>query len=625
MKNLITSLLVFLTLSSMAQEIPEKKINTKVNEVTVFLDGAQITRTKNLQIPKGTSLLKFTGLSPFINPKSIQLKADGNLMVLSVNHQQNYLEKTKKSDELQTLEKKYRDIQNRMEETNMRLGILDDEIDLLNRNKKIGGENNGLTVNNLRAVADYYARKMTLLKTEKLKLKKQIQQLKQQQDNLKKQIDKIAGIKKYPSGEIEVKVSAQQATGAKFTLIYNVKNAHWFPSYDIRAQDINTGLQLVYKANLTQNTQVDWEHVKLSFSSSNPEIPGELPVLTPYRLGYHIDIPSYNPQSKVVTGIVTEASSGNPLPGVNILLKGTSIGAATDFDGRYSIMVPDFEGTLVFSYIGYNTKEIPLHGNNVLNVRMEESGEELNEVVVNAMGISNNDEIGYPNKHLPKKRKKTEEKSKSIAIPMDRIEKQTSVNFSINKPYTIKSNNQINTVVLTQYDIPADYEYIAVPKVTQHAYLISYIKDWEKYNLLSGEANVFMGGTAIGKTLLDTGYANDTLQISLGVDKGIVVKRELGKEYTGKKLIGSKKTDTRQWKITVKNNKNKPVTIKLLDQVPISITSDIEVEIEELSKGKLNEETGEVEWKFRLAPGEKKEFILRYKVKYPRFRHLTIE
>ena len=648
--------MLFLIGSGMAQEVPEKKIPTRVNEATVFLDGAQITRTKKVQVPKGTTLLKFAGLSPFINPKSIQVKADGNIMVLSVDHQLNYDEKAKQPAEIKALAENYRSLQDRIEEEKMHLSIIDEEIDLLNQNKKVAGQNKGLTVTDLRQVADYYAQKMTGLKTDRLKRNKQIIKLKQQQDTLMKKIKKIASIKVYPTGEINVKVSAKQATPADFTITYNVKNARWFPSYDIRATGVNEDLQWVYKANVSQNTQVDWDKVKLSFSSSNPDIPGEVPELIPYRLGYYVDAPVYDSQKKVVSGVVTDAETGEPLPGLNVILKGSSIGTATDFDGKYSLMVPDLGGVLEFRYLGYETREVPIRGKNEINVALKESGEQLQYVTINAMGIARDrdsvDDEGRgmdievesePVTQLSGKVAgvtvrgqrtvkgsgvrvtKKKEVKKSIAIPMDRIEKQTSVNFTLKKPYTIKSNNKVSTVELTQYTIPADYEYIAVPKITPNAYLVSYIDDWEKYGLLSGEANVFMEGTAIGKTLIDTGYANDTLQVSLGVDKGIVVKRELSKEYTGKKLIGTKKTDTRQWKITVKNNKNQPVQVKLLDQVPIAATSDVEVETEELSGGKLNKETGEVEWKFRLAPGEKKEFILRYKVKYSRYRDLHVE
>ncbi len=626
-----------ISFSGMSQEIKEQKINTKVNEVTVFLDGAQIKRIKKITVPKGTTLLNFVKLSPFINPKSLQVKADGNVMILSVDHQQNYLKKSKKPPELIALEKRYYNLQDKIEEIKTKINIIDEQIDLLDQNKKIVGQNKGLTLNDLKPIVDYYATQLTTLKLNRLKQKRELKKLEQQQDTILKQAQKTTKIKVYPTGEVNVKVSAKQQTTATFTIIYNVKNAGWYPSYNLRSMDNDDKLVLEYKANVNQNTQVDWHNVKLSFSSSNPTVSGDIPRLIPYRLSYYSEPPTYNPNSKSVTGMVTDLETGEPLPGVNVILKGTTIGTATDFDGKYSINVPDFKGELVFSYIGYEEQSIRINGTNVVNVKLKESPDLLEAVTINAVGlvdkgmddegsgISLNSLTGKLNENKRNKPVIKKRELKSIAIPVDRIEKQTSVNFSIKKPYTIFSANKINTVELTRYVIPVKYEYVTVPKINENVYLLVYIEDWEKYNLLSGEANVFIDGTAVGKTLLDTGFANDTLQIAMGIDNGIAVRRELGKEYTGKKLIGTKKTDTREWIISVKNNKNRPVEVKLIDQVPVSAQNDIIVEIDKLSGGKLQEDTGKVTWKFRLPPGKMKKFILRYKVKYPRNRDLKIE
>jgi hypothetical protein len=83
-----------------SQEIAEKELKTEVNEVTVFLDGAQITRKQNVNLKKGETILKFINLSPFIDARSVQVKALGEITVLSVNHQQNFLDKLEKPQEL---------------------------------------------------------------------------------------------------------------------------------------------------------------------------------------------------------------------------------------------------------------------------------------------------------------------------------------------------------------------------------------------------------------------------------------------------------------------------------------------------------------------------------------------
>ena len=88
-----------------------------------------------------------------------------------------------------------------------------------------------------------------------------------------------------------------------------------------------------------------------------------------------------------VTGTITDGDLDMPLPAVSIVVKGTSNGTASDFDGNYSITIPNESAVLVFKYIGYTTQEIPYTGSNIINVKLKPSTEQLDEVVVTALGI----------------------------------------------------------------------------------------------------------------------------------------------------------------------------------------------------------------------------------------------
>ncbi|MGB5645925.1 MAG: DUF4139 domain-containing protein, partial [Muriicola sp.] len=211
------------------------------------------------------------------------------------------------------------------------------------------------------------------------------------------------------------------------------------------------------------------------------------------------------------------------------------------------------------------------------------------------------------------------------SIPLQQVEKQTTVDFVIDLPYTINSDNKSYTVTMANYSLPANYQYYSLPKVEKESFLISSINDWEKYNLLEGEANIFFENTFIGKTVLDVRYASDTLDISLGRDKNLTINREKITDFSSKKFVGTRKEESRAWKITVKNNKSEAINMLLLDQVPVSIRDEIKVDIEELTGGKHNTQTGEIKWELKLNPGEEKVFTLRYTVKYPRNQNLIIE
>jgi hypothetical protein len=88
-----------------------------------------------------------------------------------------------------------------------------------------------------------------------------------------------------------------------------------------------------------------------------------------------------------VSGRVTDANDGVPLPGVNVVVKGTTNGTVTDTEGKYSLTVPGGSSVLIFSFIGLVTQEIDVNGRQVIDVPMRADVTQLNEVVVTALGI----------------------------------------------------------------------------------------------------------------------------------------------------------------------------------------------------------------------------------------------
>jgi uncharacterized protein (TIGR02231 family) len=178
---------------------------------------------------------------------------------------------------------------------------------------------------------------------------------------------------------------------------------------------------------------------------------------------------------------------------------------------------------------------------------------------------------------------------------------------------------------MVTYELQAYYQYFTVPKVNNSAYLIAGITDWEEYQLLEGEANVFFEQTYVGKSLLDVRYASDTLEISLGRDKMVTTERKKEKDLTEKSFLGNKKTATSVWKTTVKNNKNQPISMMVLDQVPVATLAEIEVEVQNLSGASQDPKTGEIKWEFQLAPSATKVMELKYTVRYPGNKNLIID
>lgn len=630
--NLVLFCLIFSNI--FGQEITEKAIKTEVNEVTVFIDKAQVTRQKAVELNAGITILKFINLSPFIDAKSVQVKASGDVTVLAVNHQQNYLDKMDRPKELQDLDKLRETIDSKIKQENTYLSIIKEELSFLQENRALGGRNEQISITNLQQVSDFYSNRLTALKLKEIERNNTVEDLNKQETNILNQIKTLSSKKEFPTGEILIKVDAKKNGNFSFELSYVVSNAGWFPSYDIRAKNINEPVQLIYKANVKQDTKEDWNNVKLKFSSSDPNVSGIAPELRPYFLNYNTLPPTYKRAASGVSGKVTD-NKGEPLAFANVLVQGTTIGTITDMEGNYSITIPNNASQLTYSFIGYNSQTLPITGS-VMNVVLRENTTALQEVVVAGYGSENQisdvlqgrvagvqlvGKSGDPGASSDLKIRGTS----SLAIPTLQIEKQTTVNFEIKTPYTIKSDNKNYTVDIEVYDLPAIYQYYCVPKIDKDAFLIAKIIDWEKYSLLEGEANVFFEETYVGKTLLDVRYASDTLEISLGRDKKVSINREKVKNFSTKQFIGNKKEETRTWKTTVKNNKNQGINMIILDQVPVSTAEDIEVNVLNISGAKHDLETGELKWEFTLNPLDKKELDLKYSVKYPKTRSLIIE
>jgi uncharacterized protein (TIGR02231 family) len=204
-------------------------------------------------------------------------------------------------------------------------------------------------------------------------------------------------------------------------------------------------------------------------------------------------------------------------------------------------------------------------------------------------------------------------------------EGQTNLEFIIKVPYDIPSDNKQYTINIQDNTLPATFEYYCVPKLDREAFLVAHITGWENYNLLSGEINLFFEGTYVGKSYLNVRNTNDTLDLSLGRDKGIVVTRVKMKDFTEQKTIGANKRETRAWEITVRNNKKQALDLRLEDQLPVSMNKDIVVEAIDYSQGRYNPENGSITWKLRMEPSAEKKIRMSYAVKYPKDQRVFID
>lgn len=200
---------------------------------------------------------------------------------------------------------------------------------------------------------------------------------------------------------------------------------------------------------------------------------------------------------------------------------------------------------------------------------------------------------------------------------------QLNTNFEIDLPYDIQSNGKIHSVTIRDQEINCVLKNYAIPKVDKEAYLLAEVADWQNLDLLPGDANIIMDNTYIGKSVIDPNVTADTLNLSLGKDKRLTIKRSLVKEMSSLKSSGGSNKQTFTYEVIVKNNKLTDVNLLLKDQYPLSTIREVEVKLEDGGDAMVNEEVGVLTWRIALKPGESKKVRFTYSVKYPKDKKIV--
>ncbi len=510
---------VFIINHAGAQTITTKP---QVYAVTVYMLGAELHCSAEAVLPKGKCTVLLPGLSPQLNAGSIRFSVENSdATILSVSSRINYLNGQGDNKKIRLLKDSVELINDRLTRIAMSRETFVKEKDLLFKNQSIGGTENGVKVEEIQRSADFFRLRSNQINDELFVLAKNESKYRETLARLMAELDELNATYNPPSSEIELNVLSQREEKIKFDFSYMVSGCGWAPKYDIRADGVDKPIQMVYRANLFNNSGVDWNDVKIKLSTAEPGKSATKPILDKWALNYGYD--------------VQDASESNVM----------------NYDQRMTIEATKVEGAAI---AGYET------------IRVDELSQE----------------------------------------------------FEIAVPYTILSDSKAYTVDVNTFDLPAVFEYSAIPKMDRDAFLVARITDWNKLNLVSGHASVFYAGTFVGQSYINTSTVADTMSISLGRDKRIIIKRAQKMEDSKSQVIGSSIKETFMYEIIVRNNKECAVNITLQDQVPVSQNSDITVDVINISGGTLDPLSGIITWKMTLQPSETKLLILNYSIKYPK-------
>lgn len=621
--------LLFSPFLLLAQQVKRTTIDTKMEQVTVFTKGAQVKRTGKQSIQTGKQEIVFTGISTDIEKQSVQVKADGKLIILSVRVQRDYLKEQEVREEIKQLQEKFIVLNDKISITGKTLEVFKQEETMLIKNQQIAGSTVTLKPEELRQALDFQRQRLTEVLKQQLALQKEIEELNKERNKLNSQLVEMNRKFDLSTNEIVVLADVKETATVPFEITYLVQKAGWYPTYNIRVKDVVSNLQLEMNANVYQTSGENWNNIKLLLSTGNPNENNSKPLINPWFISYvDAQMSNYMKQwtiggsDQMLMGRVTD-DKGVPLPNASVMLKGTTQSAITDANGFYRIKANGVGQTLAVSYVGFEQYEFAA-GRSFVNVALKPAVNNLEEVVVTGYGMSDQLQGKVAGVQI-RGNSSMKKEAKSMPLQVITTFQPITTQYEIQEIATVNNDGKINTISINEKSINAYYEYYTAPKLDEAAYLTAKLINWQDLNLIPGETNLFFEGTFLGKSYLDLSTDSDTLSLSLGVDKGITVKRTLLKEFSNKKFLGTNRTDTKQYEIVVRNNKNVPVNIIVEDQFPISTLKEIEVDDLKYNGAKLNEETKVATWTYSIDPKQVKKMELKYSVKYPKEKKLQLD
>ncbi|MDF7667343.1 mucoidy inhibitor MuiA family protein [Orbaceae bacterium ESL0727] len=512
--------------------------NLTLNKVTLFLQGAELQSQAMVAVEKGQNKVLLTGLANEIsNSNDIKVAfadiPDAKISLQSID-MESLPEDSQNNSKLKTLQDKLKQLEAEYQATEIQFAAVSEIITLLQNNRidSLVKSSPNLLMD-MKNTLEFVKTNLTASLTEQAALQTKLQDLNQQVEACRAQVDHESAMAKPSTHAVVLGIDSDKAVTLPISISYVIQNAAWRPTYEIHVADINSPLQLIYKAGIYQDSGLDWDNLDLTLSTANPSVGITPPTLLPWRIDLH-------------------AKNSNPRL----------------MDKRAPAVEPtaeDDESTT--THLAQPTADY-LANNFVENVD-------------NPTGID--------------------------------------LQFTLKLPHTIKNDSDNDMLILQKKALKADYRYVAIPKLDQAVFLQAQLSDWNKLNLLRGDATIFYANNYVGVTTIDPSKITDKLDIALGRDKGIVIARNRDlNETSAPSLLGSKISQKYSYSIDVKNNKTLPITVVVYDELPVIQNQVVVMDDTKYDGASYDKESGLLEWALPLQAEEAKNVHFSFKLTYPK-------
>jgi len=514
---------------------------SRITDVVVYGDRAQVTRAEEVIVKAGDVDLNFGGLPASLDDQSVQVWGSGTakatLEGVTVDLEPPSEAPPGKVGELTAKLDQLLDRKNMLLEKRKGLGVslqmlVDVRPERMRPEDKIAWGN----VTEIEQIVATIALDLRNVFAQYRALDAELKNLDKEIEALQKELQKIQSPSQNRTKSITVKLSVTNPGSLKVVFSYILPGAGWRALYDIRAMPDDGEVEITEYAEIVQRTGEDWSDVSLSVSTARPSIGGTPPKFNPIYLVFYSPPPPPAPRALYRAEGMVAAPPPAPAPGTT---------------GAYE----------------------------------------------------------------------EEETAEAVVETAQAQHAGTAVFFEIKQKKDIPSDGEPHRVAISVDRLKADFDHASWPEAKAMAFLRAKIKNNTGHALIAGKANVFVGPSFIGTTQIADWADTEEKTISLGVDQGVRVERTTVKRDENE--VGSKKVIAYEYKIEVKNFKNKPINMEIFDRVPSSRQGDIEVKVEGMTpEPAKREENGIVSWNVRLDAQAKAEIRFSYVIRYPKDRQV---
>ncbi len=277
---------VFVLLLILSYPLAASPIKQKLHlqDVTVFLRGAQLFSSSSINLPAGDSEVILWPVAGNINLQSLSLSADNGVVILSTAHQSDFLADEIDSPEITQIKNQIEQAKKHQAELQIQLAIAKEQLAVLADNRTLAREKSSTTATEVGRMLDLVEKRMLSALTLQSKMEEEITKNKEKITKLEQQLLEQEGKNQRPGGQILVKLYSEKPVSSKIGMSYVIRDAGWSPVYDIRVEKIGAPIHLSYKALVFQQSGIDWKNVNLTLSTANPSIRNQMPPLSPQHL-----------------------------------------------------------------------------------------------------------------------------------------------------------------------------------------------------------------------------------------------------------------------------------------------------------------------------------------------------